>query len=503
MRTRLILAVFGFAVCAGTPPAAAQDVDPDMNMQDYPLEQVRLGRQVWGERSSKLDFENRVTLIYTWGITCPAATHGLAKIETLYEKYEDRGLVVVGFHCRREPWLIENNIVYECYRRKPSFPIMRRGWVSPWATRYIPWAAVYNHKGEMVFAGGMRELEKALVKALDDAPDYLVGGPYKHIGELASKIASDRRHVGRHMAAVRGLASGDENSPTTGEAREMLACLQRHVLNRLRKADEDPANVVERVGLYGEVAAWFEGDEIAATAKTRIAEMKAECDFMAEQEAYEIYRDAWSAFHALPPAGTYAYSMAYTPTDDASVLARRRRLVTEFRAEMRGVDECYPDTYATVKAIEALTHYVPAPLSKTDAKAKLDAITKLAGQAKDVPLRLHEVLFALEELLDAYPLTDDISKSAVELYVRTRAGDLSLLLAGRREYEVARRALCEVEEQIVSADTDLSAEDISVCIARLKLIAREAGEGSYLAGQAKPHVAVLEKALEEKAAPKK
>ena len=303
-------------------PAPAQKVDLDMDVQDYPLSQVRLGRQVWGDRLSRLDFENRVVVTYTWGLTCNLSRDGIAVMNKLYVKHKDRGLVVVGFQCRRYPWLIENNIIHACHQLKPAWPVMRRGWVSPWPVRIMPWATAFDHNGRMIFAGPLKKLEPKLVAALDAAPDYLTGGPYPALADLADAIAASRDRIGPHMPALRELAAGDEAAAATQQAKTMLARLEGYADNRLAKACEQPADMVARVKACEELAAQFEGDAIADRAMLEAARALDSCDFEEEETAYDMYQSAWQTFRDLPPAGRYAYSMAYTPVNDPVVLRR-------------------------------------------------------------------------------------------------------------------------------------------------------------------------------------
>lgn len=473
------------------PSGRAAEVDPYMDVRDYPLSQVRLGRQVYGPRLSKLDFENRVTVICTWGITCPTAVRGLSRLNQLREKYRDRGLVVAAFHCRRDPWIIEDNIVHCCRKLEPAFPITRRGWVCPWPDLFLPWAAVFDHTGAMVFAGRLQEAEKKLVAVLDKAPDYLIGGPYKHIAAQADAITADRQHAGRYLPGLRKTAAGPEDVPAAREARTAIARMEQYVENRFRKALEEPANFAERVRLCREIVEQFQGDEIADRARKEIAAIENTCDLSAEEEAYETYTDAWGAFREIPPAGTYAYSMAYNLTKDRYVLARRRRLLAEFRGEMMGVVECYPQTYAASRAIEDLTHYVSPPMTAAQATAILETATSLAQQG-NTPLQLYEALIQLEEILDGYPETNAITTKALALHGTTRSAFSGQLLGGRRLYDRARRSLASCGVASVEDGAKLSSEERQERIEHLRAIAAEAGEGSYLAGQATRNIAFLE-----------
>jgi hypothetical protein len=302
---------------------------------------------------------------------------------------------------------------------------------------------------------------------------------------------------------VRKLAASTDRPPAAEEGKALLARIERYVQNRLSKAEEEPANVVERVALYQEIADQFEGDEIAQRARRKIAEVEAACELPQEREAYELYQDARADFRALPPAGTYAYSMAYALTRDPVVLATRRRIFTEFRLEMKGIDEDYPRTYAASKAIEALTYHTPPVMDPSEAKAKLRAAAGLVRQT-DNPQQIYEGLLQLEEVLDGYPATDDITNQAVELCGRTRTAQAPQLLEGRRVYNAAKRSVREIMAEEGAEGSGLSKDELQNRISRLEAIVRAAGAGSYLEGLVKSQVIHLQslgaRALKPKAA---
>jgi len=471
-------------------PALAQEVKLDMDVADYPLSQLRLGRQVWGDRLSRLDFDNRVVVAYTWGITCSLSRDGIAAVNRLYEKYRDRGLVVVGFQCRRYPWIIENDLVYACHQLKPLWPVTRRGWVSPWPVSIMPWAAVFDHTGEMVFTGPLKKLEPGLVAALDAAPDYMVGGPYQELAELADTIAAGKDRVGPHMPGLRELAAGDEASAATREARTMLARIESYAANRMAKAAEQPANVVERVRIYEELAVQFEDDAIAERAIAETARILETCDFEEEESAYSTYRAAWTTFRRLPPAGRYAYSMAYTPVSDPLILARRRRMITEFRWAMLEISEWYPATYAGARAVEALTHYTAPPMSDEEADPRLETAARLLEQT-DIPLRVYEGRLQVQEVIDGCVSMSGISERAIDLADKLWNKRARRIRAGANEYSSANETLDVIRGILEDRRNDVSAEDAAEYIDHLTEISKEADKDSYLATQAAPLIDAL------------
>ncbi|MBM4143632.1 MAG: hypothetical protein FJ225_08600 [Lentisphaerae bacterium] len=487
-RLRLLIAASAAGLAAA---AAGQEIDLSMKPADYPLSQVRLGRQVWGERLSRLDFEGRVVVAYTWCVTCPLSRREIARINDLYAKYRERGLVVAGFQCRRFPWIIENHLVYACHRLQPAWPVLYQGWVSPWPVEQMPWAAVFDHTGEMVYAGGLRRLESAVVKALDAAPDYMLGGPYKELAGLAGGMAQDRPSLGRRMPEVRERAAGPEDDAAAREARAMLSGSEAYVENRFAKADEDPANVVARVRIYEEVAGQFAGDALADRAAEKAAGVMEKCVYPDEEAAYGIYEKAWTAFRALPPDGEYAYSMAYTLSDDPRLLAGRRRIITEFRWAMLELSEWYPATWAGARAIDARLRCQAPPMSAAEAERKLKTARALL-EGPQSPLRTHEARLQFMEIVDGYLPTDAVSTEAMEQLDELWSQKSRVAAAGAEEYDDAKENLAAIEARLSREGARIKAEEAAEALACAREIRLRGGPGSYLAAEAEALIGRLE-----------
>jgi hypothetical protein len=192
--------------------------------------------------------------------------------------------------------------------------------------------------------------------------------------------------------------------------------------------------------------------------------------------------------------------MAYTLTSDPTVLDIRRRMLTEFRAEMKGIDDCYPQTYAASMAVEALTHYTPDPMSEEQAGKRLRAAGRLVRKGAS-PIQIYEGLLQLEEILDGYPSGGSFTGEASDLYNRTQAAHADRLLDGVRVYRRVGRSAQEVLARVSDGGIRLSNDDILDCVDRLNDIQAVAGEGSLLAARIGKELGCLEEAWSDRIFP--
>ncbi|MHC4470769.1 MAG: TlpA family protein disulfide reductase, partial [Planctomycetota bacterium] len=212
-KTTILATVFLAGLTVGAiDTAVAQDEEiAELDVGD--LSGVRFGTQVAGPRLSPHDLEGRVVLCYHWCVSCPMSTGAFPYVNRLVERYEEKGLFVIGFQVPRKPMVQENDVVWFLERLAPKFPVVRRGWVCDWPVQWLPWAVVFDHEGKAIFADNLPGVEGVIEEALERAPDYLVGGPYAKLKELAAEIAADREHAGRHLPKVRMIAGGKNGDP--------------------------------------------------------------------------------------------------------------------------------------------------------------------------------------------------------------------------------------------------------------------------------------------------
>ncbi len=346
------------------------------------LDDVLLGHQLTGSPLSYYDLVGRVVVGYQWCITCPLSTGAFPYINQLNEKYRDKGVVFVGFQVRRDPKLIENNIVFFAEHLQPNFPITRRGWVGDWPVKFLPWAVVYDHSGKKIFADNLAGLYEAIAKAVAEAPDIVVGGPYEKLKLLADKIASDKPHAGLHMKELRDLlVAGEADAATLEEAEFLLARIEWYFQNRLLKASDASVCVVEEVEICRKLADMFEGDKLGDEAGTRLEKLTSDANFRNECKAHEALKGAKAAFRKLPPAGRYSYNMNYHRTKDKTTLAKRSRMIAEFRMALKRIVENYPGTYDSVDAEWLMTENEMPKLGKKAAEERLKTTGEQADKA--------------------------------------------------------------------------------------------------------------------------
>jgi len=258
------------------------------------------------------------------------------------------------------PKVRETNMVYALERLEPNFPVLDGAWVGETPAEYLPWVALFDHKGERTFADNIRGQGKRLGEALDEAvaraPDFMLGGPYSKLGDIASAIAADRSRIGLQLKKVRSILSGESTDPALlKEAEALLARLEKYSRDRIAKTLEEPDDIVGASRTFKELARIFEGDEIGDHARKLLDMVKADPAFDRCLKAAAALEKARTRFRKLPPAGTYSYNLEYTRTADKAVLDMRKEIITEYRAALNGITKKYPGTFSSGLAKELLS----------------------------------------------------------------------------------------------------------------------------------------------------
>jgi hypothetical protein len=459
------------------------------------LDGVDFGEQVWGERISRHDLEGRVVVCYHWCITCPLSTGAFPAVKQLCERFRDRGVVFIGFQVRRDPALRAENVVWALGQLQPNFPVTRRGWVCAWPVSYLPWAVVFDHEGRKIFADNLPGLEAAIRAALDQAPDPLVGGPYRQLSEPAATIAKGRGHAGRHMKALRDLAADEKaDAAQRDEARAMLGCLERHYRRQIAKAEEDLPSPVAQAAVYRRLAMMFDGDPLGAQAKGRLEALEKEPRFGGEVKAHEALVRARAALRWLPPAGTYTYDMQYRPIRDPALRARRALRIAAFRLALDRLTKRYPRTQAASEAADlAVDHMIPE-LSAEEASEQLAEAERRLENAH-TPCELYEAYLGIYAVDEGYYGDDAVAERTGE---RREALEIDRADALVRAAAVHDRLTGEAErimDAVRAAGGVLAKADAREHRAGLLKVATEAGPGSRLAGEIGTFVTELEKSF--------
>ena len=136
-----------------TPPLAAADFQlPDMD----------------GEMHALSDYRGKVVMLNFWATWCPPCRREMPSMQRLYDKYRDRGLVVVAVNQWEDP-----DLVFEFTGRlslEPTFPILfdRESRIAEeYAVKGLPTTYLLDKQGNIRFrAIGGREFDHPEVEAL-------------------------------------------------------------------------------------------------------------------------------------------------------------------------------------------------------------------------------------------------------------------------------------------------------------------------------------------------
>jgi thiol-disulfide isomerase/thioredoxin len=136
-----------------SPPLVAPDFKlPDMDEQDHALS----------------DFRGKVVMLNFWATWCPPCRREMPSMQRLYEKFSERGLVVVAVNQFEDP-----DLVFEFTGRlslEPSFPILfdRESRVSErYKVKGLPTTYLLDKQGRIRYrAIGGREFDHPEVEAL-------------------------------------------------------------------------------------------------------------------------------------------------------------------------------------------------------------------------------------------------------------------------------------------------------------------------------------------------
>ncbi|MCU0725481.1 MAG: PDZ domain-containing protein [Planctomycetes bacterium] len=463
------------------------------------LSGVNLGEQVSGPTLSPEDLEGKVVLIYHWCVSCPISTGAFPFVNGLVERYGDRGLAVVGFQVRRNPEVDRNDIVWYLEHLGPAFPVVHHGWTCEWPQAWLPWAVLFDHEGNEVVRGGLAEIEPIIVKALEEAPDVLLGGPYHRLADAAARIAADRAHAGGYLPEIRRIA-GESGAAEDerAEARALLDHVAGWFEGQMRKAQRDADGPVERARIYLDLSRMFDGDDFGKRASEALAETRSAPRFAAEEEAFDALAKARAAFRRLPPPGRYIYhptEMIYETLSDRPLLDRRARMHAVFREELERIRRVYPETYAAEVAGDLLFEHDPPEMDETAAAERLARAERLIAEGGR-PEGLAEGALLLREAAEGRPEGDATA---------ARASALLAALGRERgaELATARAALAALEEGIAALEAEVRAggsllprERAEDCLRRLGEIARRAGAESELSRRAAAYAAALRQSYE-------
>ena len=121
------------------------------------------------------DLRGKVVLVNFWTYGCVNCVNTLPHVTALYEKYKDRGLVVVGVHTPEFPFeRSASNVQTALKRHGITYPVAQdndsRTW-NAWRNQYWPAQYIVDQNGKVVFQhageGQYEEIERTVAKLLN------------------------------------------------------------------------------------------------------------------------------------------------------------------------------------------------------------------------------------------------------------------------------------------------------------------------------------------------
>jgi len=453
-----------------------------------PLDQIDLGEQLVGERVTHYDLRGRVVLLYTWGITCPISTGAFPAVNGIVNKYRDRGVVVVGFQCRRNPDVKAENVQWYLNHLRPNFPVCRLGDDWEWPARILPWGLLYDHEGKQIYAGSLGGIGAKIDAALAKAPHWLIGGPYAKLGDLPAKILNDRENIREHLHNLIDLTKGE--GETAAEATALKNHLKRWFDWQMAKAEE-MHSPVDAKNVYLRLGAMFGDHTLGIVAGIQLKKITGRKGFAAEAAGHEALRQARLAFRLLPPAGRYAYNMDYSEVTDATVLATRGRILAAFRADLTRIVAEYPKSVAASDAEDLLFEHDMPFIEDAAAEKRLADAEGMLGK-ENTPFERYDAYLLLHQIEEGYFGEGDIAAKAKAMLVELRKNVRALAAASAAHREFTRIE-AGLRDRVRRGGSALLRADADAIIEELAKLAKSCGRKSLLSKRTMAFIEALER----------
>ena len=221
----------------------------------------------------------------------------------------------------------------------------------------LPWAIIFDHEGNRVFAGNLKGFRDVLDATLARAPDRIIGGPYPALKKIASRMAKEKKKLGPSMKILRDIAADESGKPDARrDAEALLSRLDQYGETQFDRAEGLLPNVIGANRIYEDLALLFAGDAIGDRASKLHKELTSDKGFKKEVEAAGVFEKARREFRKRPPAVTYAYNLSFTKITNKSAVDKRTRITAAYRNALKKIIEKYPDTFAASESQDVLDY---------------------------------------------------------------------------------------------------------------------------------------------------
>ena len=172
------------ASCLAALPAVGGEAPRDTNtpfavaaVQDTAPDFVGINKWFNSAPLNMAELRGKVVLVDFWTYGCVNCVNTLPHVTALYEKYKDRGLVVVGVHTPEFPFeRSASNVQTALKRHGITYPVAQdndsKTW-NAWRNQYWPAQYIVDQNGKVVFQhageGQYEEIERTVAKLLNAA----------------------------------------------------------------------------------------------------------------------------------------------------------------------------------------------------------------------------------------------------------------------------------------------------------------------------------------------
>lgn len=202
----LVVLVLFFASCGGPEGPKSGNPSEDPGTEWAPEE----GRDLLGapapawnpdktwlnaEPIALEDLRGKVVLIRFWLVSCPYCKNTAPALNELYEDFADQGLVVIGFHHPKQPWMRKTEVVKaEAKKHGFEFPLAQD---NDWEALRKYWSP--REKRRKFTSVSFLLDQEGVIRWLHDGGEFHTGGGEGH-EECNAAYRSLRREIERLLA---------------------------------------------------------------------------------------------------------------------------------------------------------------------------------------------------------------------------------------------------------------------------------------------------------------
>lgn len=322
------------------------DAPPALNMK-MSIADIRLGKQILGEKVEASDLKGHVVLVDYWGINCPPCLAAMPRTAEMYTELSDFGLIILGSHVQGGN---EADVRAVALKHRANFPISIQTRVrGAEDNNSLPHCLLFDHKGACIFRGLPTQVDLPIRKALGNAlvanagrakfsPPFLPVVKELQAGKSPALLLPK-------VAAMRNF-SGDAGE----DAKGLLAAMTAGGRKKLEAAEavksSDPVAAFE---LVENIPASYKGSPLANEANAMIGKLRREkavaMELTARQYLESVKKlDQQLGLGAQDPKKP-EFQKNYAPQ------------LRQLKSKVQVMKKAWPDTRATKEALVTAERY--------------------------------------------------------------------------------------------------------------------------------------------------